>query len=662
MKRPSSLARCILALLPASFGLLAAGSACGPGGTGEAVRPTTPSAANAMQSDSADAVVACRPNSYAEPLVVDLSASNRVDFEAAMDGGVALVNYDCKAVRLLKDCRLAGDYKFAGVSRKEEVIHLDNRDEIKANLPLGQIKVGGEVERASALDIAYVLVGKRSTPAIVSRGVLEGSQCGEATHYIRAATVGAFAIQSSTKGRVAAAAEVFAVGSASGESSSAKQAAKKDGNPQACEQSKPGADAPPGECRSAIRFELVPVSDKAPGPPKEAKGGSGREVKSIDDPCPEGFSLSAGKCVKGGGAQPAAHLCAPKDVADCEAQCNANHPGSCLNLANLAYRDYGKKDASDAETKANETRAVDLWKKACDGGVMPACTEYGLSRTERYGSYAKDFKVATAALNKACEAGDKDGCYWLADASFSGGFGLDKDVISGMVLLRRACKLGDGLACREIGEYNFAGKYIARDPRTGDKVLTQFCNQGDIKACYDLGQHLLGLFVDEDKPENPVAEIPDAKVRGRALYEKTCKEAGDWVAGKRACNVLARILLDDNDARGRAVLASRCPANGEGEACGLLGRAMFDGKGGAADKAKGIDMMIASKDDDFVFRGAKALLEGDGVKADPARAKKPLALLCKDGHKASCRLIEGDKSDPKATPKPTSGKTPPKKK
>ena len=636
----------LLSSASAAAAVLSSGAlvACGSS-VGEAVRPSAPSAGSTMQADTSDGAMACRAGSYAEPLVVDLSATTRVDFEAAMDSGVALVSYDCKAVRLLKDCRLAGDYKFAGVSRKEEVIHLDNHDEIRANLLVSaQAKVGGELERAAALDIAYVLVGKRTTPALVSRGVLEGSQCGEATHYIRAATVGAFAVQVSTKGHVAAAAQVFGA-STSGDSSSAKQNARKDGNPQACEQSKPDSTSPPAECRSAIRFELVPVSDKAPVARTDAGKDSGKdappkEVTSLENPCPEGFSLVAGKCARSSDASLTAHLCAPKDLSDCEAQCAVGHAGSCFNLANLAYRDYGKR-VSDAETVKNEDRALALWKKACDADIFAACSHYGDARASKTGSQERDMSASRAALSRGCNGGDAEGCYLLADQVMKGAGGTTRDPVAAMGLLDRACKLGETWACRDMGELLFAGKNgVARDPARGDALLTQFCNQGDVASCYDLGQHLLGLFEDDDKPEAPLAELPGARARGRAMLDKACRSGDKKTV--RACVVLGRVLVEDNDARGRSLLAERCSADGKGDACLFLGRALIDGKGGPADKSAGIESLLRSGDDDAMFSAAQSLDRGDGVKKDPGRARQILGKLCsEEEHRPSCAALKG---------------------
>ena len=82
-----------------------------------------------------------------------------------MKQGVAVVAYDCHALRLLKSCSIDGSYGFMGMTRKEQVVRLENADEIHANLPLtaGALvaKLGGDLTRGSTLDVALIIVGKR---------------------------------------------------------------------------------------------------------------------------------------------------------------------------------------------------------------------------------------------------------------------------------------------------------------------------------------------------------------------------------------------------------------------------------------------------------------------------------------------------------------------
>ena len=133
-------------------------TSCGPGAVGEAARPEAPTGSEALEETAA----ACTGvGDYAEPLIVDWKSKERLDLEVAMKNAVAVVEYDCKTIRVLKDCSLEGSYEYAGVSLKEDVVQLKNADEVRANLPLSGVTLGGELERDSSIDIAMVMVGKR---------------------------------------------------------------------------------------------------------------------------------------------------------------------------------------------------------------------------------------------------------------------------------------------------------------------------------------------------------------------------------------------------------------------------------------------------------------------------------------------------------------------
>src|SRR5689334_7126808 len=55
-----------------------------------------------------------------EPLVVDLQPEQRGELEIAMREGVAAVHYDCKQpLKVLRDCKIAGDYGFKGMQTKQ---------------------------------------------------------------------------------------------------------------------------------------------------------------------------------------------------------------------------------------------------------------------------------------------------------------------------------------------------------------------------------------------------------------------------------------------------------------------------------------------------------------------------------------------------------------
>src|SRR5690349_8774184 len=89
----------------------------------EVVRPKPMTAAEALGEPPAPQGSTCRAVSpRAEPLVVDWKMQERADLEHAMKGDrLAIVAHDCKQLKLLKDCSAKGTYRFAGVSRKEQV-------------------------------------------------------------------------------------------------------------------------------------------------------------------------------------------------------------------------------------------------------------------------------------------------------------------------------------------------------------------------------------------------------------------------------------------------------------------------------------------------------------------------------------------------------------
>ncbi len=246
----------VLAPIPVVF--LALG--CG-GAAGKAIRPQEASAQTALNEESN--IKACTP-APGQPLVVDMRSSDRSDFELAMNEGVAVVSYNCKELHLLRSCSLKGGYAFKGVSRKEDMVQLESKDEVAANMPVSGAKLSAGMKSGSTLDLALVTVGKKRASAHdVSKADLEGD-CKEATHIVRGAYVGAFAMGTGTLGHAQAVAELFGAG-VSGSSRSDRQATTKDGDITSCRQATKDASAPPEDCQAILRLDLAPLRE-APRP------------------------------------------------------------------------------------------------------------------------------------------------------------------------------------------------------------------------------------------------------------------------------------------------------------------------------------------------------------------------------------------------------------
>jgi uncharacterized protein len=449
--------------LPALF--VASLASCGGHG-GELVRPKDLVATDATGVPVPSCTGAPQ---LAKPLVVDLAPDSRVDLEAAMKKGVAIVAYDCKSLRVLPACRLdAAGYEYAGVSRKEQVVQVKNEDELSVNLPLASHKFGGSVRAGNSIDLALVLVGLRSTTVgKVARERLTG-ECGGATHFLQTASLGAFSMATGSAGKVAAMAELFKVG-ASGSSESSRQATNRDGSLEACRKSDPDAPTPPAECRAPIRVELMPLGGPAAPEPVAETGGAApegggkaakKEPKPEENPCRPGYHFADGLCTR---SAESAHLCDPKNVEECKAQCEKGNGGSCFNYA--------------ASMKPSWREPY--YKKACDGGVAEACYEYALMADGDDGlAYArkgcsmgsggacsrigyvlrgKEEEAATRSFLRGCALGDGDGCSEAAKRTIRG-TGVERDIPKGLDLLSRGCDAGLAGVCAEFAEILSSGR------------------------------------------------------------------------------------------------------------------------------------------------------------------------------------------------------------
>lgn len=225
---------------------------CGGSNVGSKVKPGELKASSALGGT-------CSTLGTATPLVVDMP--DRAFLEGAMADGVVFVNYDCDTLTILDDCRLEGEYTYSGLSRAEELVTLENNDEVAANMMFTGGTAEANLQSGNALHIGLVRVGRKSTAACVARDQAEGSQCAQATHYIRQAVVGAFAMMTAQIGAVSGAVDVFAVGSGAASSTSAGSREARDGDLQACLTSKSTDEKPVEACQSLLRLSLAPVAE-----------------------------------------------------------------------------------------------------------------------------------------------------------------------------------------------------------------------------------------------------------------------------------------------------------------------------------------------------------------------------------------------------------------
>jgi TPR repeat protein len=650
----------LLALLAA-----AAFPGCGPSAVGEVVRPAAPTAGQAL----GEVNVACRPGvTEAEPLVVDLPSSARLDLEVAMKDGVAIVSYDCRSMKLLKGCKLPGSYRFAGVSRKEEVLKLEDQNEIAANLPFSGVQLGGGMEQGSSLDLALVFVGKKSTLVDgAARPDLEG-RCDGATHFVRAASVGAFALDVGTRGEARAVAEFFGAG-ASAKSASKRRSMNRDGDLTECRKSTPDDAQPPGQCGSAIRLELLPIL--ASRPAEEKKPNDKESPKPLVAACPAGMSMSNGKCTAD---MDAPFLCQPEDEAQCDAQCNKGSAESCYNLGviwqkapsevkpdlsweeieayhrkrNERYRgvflkacDGGVAQGCDRlafvlmSLKAPNTEVDDAWQRACNLGHGPACSLF--AGRFLYSAERRDVKRGRALLDRGCRLGQAHSCLQLADTYLTpvdGAKPTTEDVVQGLAVLKDACTSQQS-SCSKLGVLYTEGKVVPKNEAMGLSYYEQSCALGNQMACAEAGMMVL---VGKGASKDPA--------RAEALFEKACPTA----EAKSTCGSLAGVfregkLVPKDAKRAAGYLERSCASSGIG--CMDLADMLLAGEGVARDRDRAIKLYegICGRGGPSGCLKQAALLEA----TDKARARAIYGETCKASSLVeACEKFKKLGGDPKS--------------
>ncbi len=161
-------------------------------------------------------------------------------------------------------------------------------------------------------------------------------------------------------------------------------------------------------------------------------------------------------------------------VAKAETECAAGRARACESLS-FWYGRPPQGGVADAEREvSNARRALELYRKGCDGGDWFHCRRLALAT--KLGSFGlePDAAAAEALFKKACNLGDAHAC-----ANAFDGDGADAVAIP---FLRRGCELGDGDAC-----YGWAIR-LSGDEKAA--ALRKSCDARFSLGCKDLKRAL----------------------------------------------------------------------------------------------------------------------------------------------------------------------------
>jgi len=192
------------------------------------------------------------------PLVTEWPASEKAHLESLLRTGTVAVAYDGCALRLLETCHPTGEYAFHRTSLASDTIEITSVDDLYAKLPLGAASLEGKLASSGRLAIDTTAVGQLRLEGTAELPDIPA--CREATHVVRALSVGAFDMRAGGEAETSGGVGVGPA-SAGGSSRRTSRRLRTAGDPKACPQT---GDEPHAECRSPLQLFLTPAVLAAP--------------------------------------------------------------------------------------------------------------------------------------------------------------------------------------------------------------------------------------------------------------------------------------------------------------------------------------------------------------------------------------------------------------
>lgn len=211
---------------------------------------------------------ACSPENHLRPFVIEWDATDSSMFESLAADDIIIVKYEGCSLKILDECRnesirgSQGSYKppewTAGALEK---IDISNEGELYAKLPLGAATLGTRVQGGESFQMEYYVAGTRmATRASVYTDELAANPaCADATHFVHAYNLGAFALGSAQNLDTEVTASAYGFGG--GGSTSSKRTAEKRGGDLAVCKSDSASEV--NGCKAPIRLALREIREGA---------------------------------------------------------------------------------------------------------------------------------------------------------------------------------------------------------------------------------------------------------------------------------------------------------------------------------------------------------------------------------------------------------------
>ncbi len=230
----------------------------------------------------------CNPDEHDKPFVIEWDATQMSSFESLAASDIVFVRYEGCTLKVLDECKNdsirgeQGAYEpVEWTTGQLETIDIANEGDLYAKLPLGKATLGARVAGGERFRMEYYVAGTRyATRDAVYEADLAGRYgCEEATHFVYAYNLGAFALGSANEFDASAGGSVYGFG-AGGNRHSHYRADKKGGDLSAC---RSDAATEVAGCKAPIRLHL-----------RRIRPGRSPEAEAMDAPdTPQTLSATA---------------------------------------------------------------------------------------------------------------------------------------------------------------------------------------------------------------------------------------------------------------------------------------------------------------------------------------------------------------------------------
>ena len=224
-----------------------------------------------------------------KPLVIEWPVEDRGALETRMRRGITAVRYTGCELTIIDRCAVPRSaYAYSGFTPKHEDHAFSTTDDLHAKMPIGASTLEASLQASGRLDLTITVVGRfESSTESVRADELEGEGCARATHFLRAASVGAFRLNvggEATVGGGATTPELALGGAGHAE----RSALKADGDEDACKLATEQDADPPRACGALLRLELIAIDGRT----------RPASVVRKERVCPSGERWSGSACVE----------------------------------------------------------------------------------------------------------------------------------------------------------------------------------------------------------------------------------------------------------------------------------------------------------------------------------------------------------------------------